>query len=53
MIVPIQWADMQLKQIWEGNHMECFTGKEYLAPVCLYARMLLAVFPRIPTGPQA
>lgn len=44
---------MQFKQIWEGNPVECFTGKEYLAPVCQYARMYLAVFLRIPTGPQA
>lgn len=47
------WADMQLKQIWEGNPVESFTDKDYLAPVCLYASMYLTVFPRIPTGPQA
>lgn len=34
---------MQLKQIWEGNPVESFTDKDYLAPVCLYASMYLTV----------
>lgn len=44
---------MLLQRIRGGNLAKCFISREYLAPVCLYDGIYLAVLLRIPVGPQA
>ena len=53
MVFPVQWVDMELQQSHGGNPAKCFASGEYLASVCLYDRIYLAVFLRITTDPPA